>query len=65
MWRRYVTRKVHDTWASAWPRCHTWEVVDRTTGRTVAQGFETRREARDYAHVRESEAVIARLRGAP
>lgn len=61
-WRRFRVVRVYDTWASAWPRCHSWDVVDRKTGKTIAQGFATRRAAQEYAHVRESEEIIAQLR---
>jgi len=52
--RRYVVRRVLDTWAAAWPRCHTWDVVDRATGKTAAQGFATRREAKAWALAQEA-----------
>lgn len=56
-WRRYVERRCdeHGT--------HTWDVVDRETGSTVEQQLPTRAEARRIAFERESEAVLARLRG--
>jgi hypothetical protein len=59
MKKRYVVRRVLDTWAAAWPRCHTWDVVDRVTGRTVDQGIATRRAAKERAADRERVVQVA------
>lgn len=60
-WRRYKVERCDEGGTLVDGPEHTWDIVDRTTGHVV-RNVDTRQQARDAAHILESEAIIARLR---